>query len=98
MNDQAIKSNLVIRDRAYVALNAVKYPDYIPASEIRQAILMIVSASASISVNECSKEVSKILGTGLERGRMKCRVVSEAKSMADLGLIDSHEDILNRLS
>ena len=91
------KSNPVIRDRTCVTLDLVKYPDYISEYEIRQAILKIVNASVSISVHDCSKEVSKLLGTNLKREQMRCRVASEAKSMTELKLISSHDGTLNRL-
>ena len=60
----------VIRDRSNVQLSRLKQPDAIPRSEIRAAILVAVVENVSLTIEECRKEVQRILGTNLGRVKM----------------------------
>lgn len=87
-----------VRDRSNVQLSKLKYPEFIPRSEIRKTILIAVQENMSLSIDECLKEAQRILGTSLGRVRMQ-EIISEESSLLDQqGSISRSGDLLIHIS
>ncbi|MCY4656485.1 MAG: DUF3320 domain-containing protein, partial [Gammaproteobacteria bacterium] len=87
-----------MRNRAKVELALVKQPDYIPSSELREAITTLVRQNLSLSLDECVKETQKLLGTNLRRAEMKAWIELRARELDGLGEIRYEEDQLRKVN
>ena len=87
-----------IRDRSSVQLSKLKYPDVIPRSEIRAAIMVVVDDNMSLTIDECRKEVQRLLGTNLGRDKMDEIISSEVLTLENQGSIRFSGEVLARVS
>ncbi len=87
-----------VRDRSNVQLSKLKYPEFIPRSEIRKSILIAVHANFSLTLNECMKEVQRTLGTSLGRSKVQRIIADEAAKLNQEGRIRLAGDRLSQSS
>lgn len=81
-----------IRSRSDVQLSQLKDPRYIAPNEIRDALVSVVEDNFSISIEEATKEVGRLLGTNHGRSEMHNLVSQHAATLAANGAIgvDGH--------
>ncbi|MXW53789.1 MAG: DUF3320 domain-containing protein [Gammaproteobacteria bacterium] len=87
-----------IRDRSSVQLSKLKFPDVIPRSEIRAAVRVAVDDNVSLTIEECRKEVQRMLGTNLGRDKMDEIISSEVLTLAEKGSIRLSGEMLSKVS
>ena len=85
-----------IRDRTDVELSLLKDAQYIPSNEIQQVIDAIVHASVAIELEDCAKEVGRVLGTSVKQKSLLDKVAKVAQRMEIDSSIDFDGTTLRR--
>ncbi|MYD43838.1 MAG: DUF3320 domain-containing protein [Gammaproteobacteria bacterium] len=86
-----------LRDRSDVQTAKLKDPDYIPPTELMACLSEVVQANVAISIEDATKEVSRILGTNRRRDRMHELVAECGQALVNTNKITREGDLLNRV-